>query len=224
MSNTIISLGSRCQIAVQIRKNNLRKEAFPFDWMITDNTEGLILLFEEDAKHLFDRKYMVFEEFAWGCKVFHTRYQLDFVHEFRTPEEWNSQVHFKTEKDKFFRRYWRLINILKSTETVHLVRKHTIDSEERERLQDYMNTRFQKKVSILFLVPTFSPFCKFSEYHAANLSHQNTLIPLARLMEKNKEEEKSNTKIWKIDYVCVSNQNSEDQDEEWKMIFESLLS
>jgi hypothetical protein len=79
-------------------------------------------------------------------------------------------------------------------------------------------------VSILFLVPTFSPFCKFSEYHAANLSHQNTLIPLARLMEKNKDEENFNTKIWKIDYVCVSNQNSEDQDEEWKMIFESLLS
>jgi hypothetical protein len=33
----LVSLGSRCQIANQLKHFSLRNESFPFDWMSTDN-------------------------------------------------------------------------------------------------------------------------------------------------------------------------------------------
>ncbi len=49
-----VSLGSHCEPAVMIREKQLRKAAFPFDWLLTLNHEGFLSVLETDFQYFSD--------------------------------------------------------------------------------------------------------------------------------------------------------------------------
>lgn len=58
-SPLFVSLGSHCEPAVQLRENQLRKVAFPFDWMETINHEGFLKILDEDFSFFLDKRYFI---------------------------------------------------------------------------------------------------------------------------------------------------------------------
>lgn len=59
MKTVHISLGSDCSIAYNLQKLNYRKEAFPFDWIITKDVATII---ENDFVHFCDIDYLSFKK------------------------------------------------------------------------------------------------------------------------------------------------------------------
>ena len=59
---TYISLGSTCCISQQLKNFNLRKDAYPFDWVRISNLNNVIKLLENQFSDFLD-----FESFEF-CK------------------------------------------------------------------------------------------------------------------------------------------------------------
>ena len=53
-----ISLGSWCNVAANLRKNEMRKAAFPFDWITSVDCEKFLEIFATDFKYFLDDKYL----------------------------------------------------------------------------------------------------------------------------------------------------------------------
>ncbi|MFI5334863.1 MAG: DUF1796 family putative cysteine peptidase [Chlamydiales bacterium] len=49
-----VSLGSHCEVAIQLRDHGFRTHAYPFDWLISLNHERLIALLDEDFRFFLD--------------------------------------------------------------------------------------------------------------------------------------------------------------------------
>ena len=77
----IISLGSFCQTAYQIRRYFGYEKAHAFDWWVTP-TCGLVELIESQFIDLFDEKNMTIVEEDAGAAVMCSRYGLMHYHDF----------------------------------------------------------------------------------------------------------------------------------------------
>jgi hypothetical protein len=58
----IIPLGLDCCLAYQLNKLNLRKKAYPFDWMSSPKILSIILLLENDFKNFLNIEYYDIQE------------------------------------------------------------------------------------------------------------------------------------------------------------------
>lgn len=88
----VISLGYRCQVALHLRFNDLRRAAYPFDWLITP-FESLYSLLENDFDGFLDEENIElrldfpYEDdggyFSAGYShVWESRYNVLFGHDF----------------------------------------------------------------------------------------------------------------------------------------------
>jgi len=73
-----IGLGRDCQIAGTLVGFNLRSAAYPFDWVVSHNFNGIIKAFKDDFEYFLDP---VFLEYSTNS-VKNTRYQFYFNHFF----------------------------------------------------------------------------------------------------------------------------------------------
>jgi hypothetical protein len=105
MDNIIfVSLGSTCEISHILKNNQLRKQAFPFDWITTIDSEKFIKLIQEDFKYFLDRKYLI----STGKDPFpllNTYYNIEFLHD----GVFNNEL-FDINMQKFQEKYMRRIN------------------------------------------------------------------------------------------------------------------
>lgn len=72
-----VSLGSICEPSHMLKYCELRKEAYPFDWIVSFDGEALIEMLQEDFRHFFEDEYFV----PYGVACLHTYYRLEFLHD-----------------------------------------------------------------------------------------------------------------------------------------------
>ncbi len=103
ISPLFVSLGSHCEPTIILREEGLRQRAFPFDWLVTIDTEGLITLLNEDFRHLFNRDDL-FSPLYPEC-IEHNRYKIEFKHDgpfLQTAEIWQNVVEkYQRRIDRF---------------------------------------------------------------------------------------------------------------------------
>jgi hypothetical protein len=73
-----IGLGRDCQIAAQLRTYNLRLAAYPFDWMVSHNFNGITEAIKDDFKFFLDPIFLEYKT----VNVENTYYQFIFNHFF----------------------------------------------------------------------------------------------------------------------------------------------
>ncbi len=59
-----ISLGGDCSIAYQLQKYNLRNQAFPFDWIKTNNLNDIITLLENNFQFFVGKNFLEVKEIS----------------------------------------------------------------------------------------------------------------------------------------------------------------
>lgn len=75
-----VSLGSHCGPAGILRELGLRKCAFPFDWIVTSNTDVLIELLNNDFQGLLETKNLKRDVLNPGL-ILNILYDIHFLHE-----------------------------------------------------------------------------------------------------------------------------------------------
>lgn len=75
-----VSLGSVCEVAHALRACNLRKAAFPFDWITTIDSEGFLEILRDNFKYFLDEKCFKVADKGPG-QILQTFYRLEFLHE-----------------------------------------------------------------------------------------------------------------------------------------------
>ncbi len=74
-----VSLGSYCDPAHVLRLCNLRKAAFPFDWIISFDGEGLIEMLNDDFREFLKDEYLI--PYGPAGHLLNTYYHSEFLHE-----------------------------------------------------------------------------------------------------------------------------------------------
>lgn len=102
----LVSLGSTCEPAHMFRLCELRKTAFPFDWIVSFDGKAIIELLENNFEDFFNEKYFV--PYGPGHLV-QARYHLEFLHD----GDFNQQfdLNFAKLKEKYSRRIQRFRNL-----------------------------------------------------------------------------------------------------------------
>jgi hypothetical protein len=80
-----VSLGSSCIPAGMLRNGGLRDAAFPLDWLLSLDTDGVIKAIEDDFNNFLNDEYLIPDNFliqkASGASLVHLDYHFEFVHE-----------------------------------------------------------------------------------------------------------------------------------------------
>ena len=72
-----VSLGSYCKPAHMLRFCNLRKVAFPFDWICSMDGNKLIEIIESDFNNFLNENFLIGYEHSGA--LLHTYYHLEFL-------------------------------------------------------------------------------------------------------------------------------------------------
>ncbi len=104
-----IGLGSHCEIAVQLREHNLRKEAFPFDWILSLNHNNLINLLNNDFDFFLNEEYFI-QHPIHPSIVRNYYYELEFGHDWPFTELWSNSIRFKTQLQGIQSKYEKRIS------------------------------------------------------------------------------------------------------------------
>lgn len=118
-----VSLGSHCHPAHDLRAFNLRRLAFPLDWIISFNGEALISLLEEDFTYFLDDS--CFDTF--GYELLNTRYELEFLHDGNFSAGVFS-ADLPALKEKYARRINRFRSLKNYTGKVYFIRQNSLYS------------------------------------------------------------------------------------------------
>lgn len=99
-----VGLGKDCKVAFFLRENQLRTDAYPFDWVLTLDDEKHANLIENDFAHFMDREHMLPNRMF----VRNTLYRVDFWHDWPTLE---FERFFSEVADKYHRRIKRFYEL-----------------------------------------------------------------------------------------------------------------
>ncbi len=160
---TIVSVGQVCPVAKAIRHFNLRKEAYPFDWIVAPY-DALYSAIQSDFKYFLESSSLSLRlPDRYGVLDY---YGFHFVHDFPaiTPNDafakeigdghitggvlqdnWKDFI--PTVQEKYQRRIDRLRALLLSNEKVYLIRYSDITQEQTIQLRNLL----RKKIHNLIL-------------------------------------------------------------------------
>ncbi len=131
----IISLGFQCQVASQLKKHNLRYEAFPLDWVRT-SFHGLCQLLQDDFKDYVNPKYLVLD--PEKEYVHNTKYDVHFTHDFPrekgliVPHWPNSLTRVSDMYQRRIKRFYEALT--QQSVPVYLIRARSISKYEQKEL------------------------------------------------------------------------------------------
>lgn len=136
----VISLGKDCQAAFQLRNYGLRKEAYPFDWLVTP-IDGLGLFLGTHGAHFLDPDKLVYLNASGPYfHVWDSQFNFLIYHDFQTPDYMSD---YEEVKVKYERRIARLFKLMNSNKRVLFVRCW-ITRAEAEYLDDLISCHFPK--------------------------------------------------------------------------------
>lgn len=127
MDKVFIPLGNSCSITYNLKINNLRQNAYPFDWVRVQNLNNITNLIQNNFDGFLDinkykfksssKKFNVNDNFT--SYIYSNNY-CTFYHEF---ENYIEKLDMKDFIDKYTRRINRLINIIKSNKKIIFIRE-----------------------------------------------------------------------------------------------------
>ena len=158
-----ISLGRNCQPAARLRQFNLRHTAYPFDWVINDNFDGLIQCVDDNFDHFLTAAHLFYN----GGRIENKKYSIDFYHDFPTIGSHNNSVGLENELDgtivpnyfdflpevqkKYHPRINRFLNTLTSNDEVVFFRTD-IGPESANRFVEMLSSKYPSLNYILVVV------------------------------------------------------------------------
>jgi len=90
-----VGLGSSCEAADVLRLCEVRKAAFPFDWMLTSDGKKLIEILENDFSYFTDQDYLTPAKYSIMV-LLQTYYRMEFHHE----GEWRGDPEYLAQNRK----------------------------------------------------------------------------------------------------------------------------
>jgi len=158
-----ISLGNNCYPALFLRACGFRSATYPFDWMITNNFEGLKKAIEEEFMHFLDPEYLTYDEKTQT--LYNSRYGFSSDH------FWNRDpVKYQMNKDDFVnylfiieeifnRRTQRFLNALKSGVPIYFLRKKAPDYLDLLVFRDFLFSKYpQIKLTLIIFDEIDNPY------------------------------------------------------------------
>lgn len=170
----VISLGTRCDVAMQLIHYNLRNVAYPFDWLISP-FNAVYTCLEEDFKHFFNKNYLNLYSHSDGVTgVKDSYYGFQFIHDFPTMNSNTSQLsdleqdhtfmglvtsnyldYFETIGEKYTRRINRFRSALSGTNEIIFIRT-AITKQEAISLQALIKLHYSNLNFTLVAIDTSS--------------------------------------------------------------------
>lgn len=167
----IVSLGSGCDTALTLRDCNLRNAAFPFDWIVLDSHEKLILLLDDNFEFFTDKTmFLPLDDPSKSdhpnCLVNHY-YDIFFYHEGTVLYDWSDVEKYEEQlnrvKDKYDRRIDRFRQLSTYPGEVYFIRNFVSNnpqqanrhSELAEELRDALR-RFFPELNFILAIVTYN--------------------------------------------------------------------
>ena len=147
-----IPLGTNCKPSQWLRDKNLRKAAYPLDWVVCPMTSSITLI-ENDFDDFLNYQNLIYLPprrrylFNQGTEVFRedvvtpvicTKYNILFPHDFSV----EGSKDYKTVKDKYNRRIERFIKIKDSRTDFHFIYELSELNEWQRTCYEEANTSF----------------------------------------------------------------------------------
>ena len=153
-----ISLGQNCMVSTALRDNNLRQEAYPFDWIVSP-FNSLYKALDENFKNFLSADSLTIREFDHYGVL--DSYGFHFVHDFPAilpndsfaeligenhvtggilRDDWRNFI--PDVQAKYLRRIERLHNLLSSSETVFLIRHGDTTKDQAILLRDWLIKKY----------------------------------------------------------------------------------
>lgn len=110
---TFVSLGSHCEIAVQLNENALRKKAYPFDWLMSCNHNQLISLLKNDFAFFLDEQFL-FQHPTYNYVIENSKYEIEFRHDWPFSDLVCNDFRLREQLDEMHTKYTRRINRFRS--------------------------------------------------------------------------------------------------------------
>lgn len=101
-SPVFVSLGSSCEVAHQFRSCGVRSRAYPFDWLLTLDPDGLVSLLRSDFESFLDKNHILLD----GGSFFDTYYNMEFRHDLYGADS-SFEEYLPTIQEKYERRIAR---------------------------------------------------------------------------------------------------------------------
>ncbi len=121
-----VSLGSHCEVAQQLRKNNLREAAYPFDWILTLDHPGFLKSIKEDfALFLAPPVLLPLKSPALpypAGNVINTYYHIDFRHDWHDWPERRFKQLLPSVQAKYKRRIERFNALQQAKGKIYFIR------------------------------------------------------------------------------------------------------
>lgn len=170
--DVIISLGSWCGPSLNLRRHNLRRFSFPFDWVLSYSLPDVIRLLRNRFNGYMEinnmRRNDGHSNFAddgvtvgphGGTEqvkahlIEDTFYNISSVHDFKIVPNQDWTVQYPYYKEKLTYRINKFINVLASSQSVLFVRWGEVTVNEALELQSVLNGMVNGKFNILFIQP-----------------------------------------------------------------------
>lgn len=119
-----ISLGSWCNVAINLRRQEMRKKAYPFDFIATVDCEKFLEIFLNDFRYFLDDEYL----FIKDSHLFNEYYHIEFPHDFYSDPSSIDQF-----KKKYERRISRFREIENYKGKVYFIRSAFGESNNPQR-------------------------------------------------------------------------------------------
>lgn len=163
----IVSLGGNCRNSTWLKELNVRFEAFPFDWVESEEVEGVIDLLNNNFHDFCVLESLAPHFHSYYNRVRDKKYKINFVHEFSF--QGNGNFSFSNAVDykkgmhclakeyqaiyaKYARRVARFKNLTKNYKNIIFMRTMFIDKEAAVRLYDALITLFGARNNITLVV------------------------------------------------------------------------
>ena len=127
----IISLGSTCQTAYQLKRMGFRNESYPFDWLFSLETKKLVLAMKNDFKDwCLLENLEESESQTEHRRLLDTKYNMIYQHHF--PKEQSVEESYDKVYRVILKRVKRLMELKNSSQKVLFVRTNTSEADSDE--------------------------------------------------------------------------------------------
>jgi hypothetical protein len=163
----IVSLGGNCRNSTWLKELNIRFEAYPFDWVESEEIEGVIDLINNDFEDYLSLKNLIPHHHSHYNRVRDTQYKINLVHEFSF--QGTANFSFANEKDlkrgmsclhneyralyeKYNRRITRFRNLTQNYKTIIFMRTLFVDKPSAICLYEALIKLFGTHYNIILVV------------------------------------------------------------------------
>jgi hypothetical protein len=150
----IVSLGDACGIAYQLKKYDLRKTAYPFDWLKIMKWEDLNNVVDDEFTCFYNKENFKFKYFSEkfpqeesGTAYIYENNGILFCHDFNE----NFEESYQRFIDKYKKRIYRFYELIHSDKEIHFIRYETKYYKE-------ITNDISKFIKIIYNI---NPYCKF---------------------------------------------------------------